>query len=203
MTELPPHRLELQGFLDHVNSGALIEGGSTAAPVHARRRPGGAAGRRRAQHRLPHTRRGAGPAGRAHRQGGRRVGRALPALLQRVRQEPDPRQGRLHQHRLPLPGHRRHHHRRRHPHRPWQHPDDAEPQRRPRPASRHGAGADRDRPQGVARRGRDRRAGRDHRRRSHRRRRRRRDHATYPPNAIVAGVPAKIIRETGFDASPN
>ena len=28
MTELPPHRLELQGFLEHVNSGALIEGGS-------------------------------------------------------------------------------------------------------------------------------------------------------------------------------
>ena len=24
-----------------------------------------------------------------------------------------------------------------------------------------------------------------------------------PPNAIVAGVPARIIRETGFDASPN
>ncbi len=23
-----------------------------------------------------------------------------------------------------------------------------------------------------------------------------------PPNAIVAGVPAKLIRETGFDASP-
>ena len=24
-----------------------------------------------------------------------------------------------------------------------------------------------------------------------------------PPNAVVAGVPAKLIRETGFDASPN
>ena len=33
----------------------------------------------------------------------------FPAVLQRVRQEPDPRQGRLHQHRMPLPGHRRHH----------------------------------------------------------------------------------------------
>ena len=55
--------MELQDFLDHVNSGALIEGGSAAPPVHARRRPGGAADHRRDQHRIPHTRRGARPAG--------------------------------------------------------------------------------------------------------------------------------------------
>ena len=122
-------KMELQDFLDHVNRGAVIEGGSEAAPVHARRRAGRPADRRRAQHRVPHTRGGAGPADPTHRQGSGRVGHRLPAVLQRVRQEPDPRQGRLHQHRLPLPGHRGHHHRGRHAHRPRQHPDDSQPRR--------------------------------------------------------------------------
>ena len=74
-----------------------------------------------------------------------------------------PGQGRVHQPRVPLPGHRGHHHRRRHPHRPRQHPDHPQPQRRPRPTSRHAPGADRHRTQGVARRVRDRGSGRHHR----------------------------------------
>ena len=43
-------------------------------------------------------------------------------------------------------------HRGRHAHRPRQHADDAQPRRRPRPARRHDPGPDRDRSQGVARR---------------------------------------------------
>ena len=39
--------MELQDFLDHVNRGALIEGGSEPAHVHAPDGPGSAADRRR------------------------------------------------------------------------------------------------------------------------------------------------------------
>ena len=72
--------------------------------------------------------------------------------------------------RVSLPGHRGHHDRGRLPHRPRQHPDDPQPRHRPRPAGRHDPIAGDDRPQGVARRRSDDRPRRDDRRRRDRRR---------------------------------
>ena len=80
------------------------------------------------------------------------------------------RRGRLHQHRVPLPGHRRHHDRRRHPDRPRQHLDHAQPRRRPGQTRGHDPGACSSRPQRVARRLGDCPPGGDHRGRCHRRR---------------------------------
>ena len=134
----PSGRMELQEFLDHVNRGRLIEGGSEAHEfMHAAAQEALRIARR-AEQRLPHAGRGAGAAVPAHRRKVAESVDGLPAVLLRVRQEPHPRRGRLHQHGLPLPGHRRHHHRRRDAHRPRQHPDDAEPRDRPGPARRHG-----------------------------------------------------------------
>ena len=54
--------MELQAFLDHVDRGALIEGGSPSTIVHARSGAGGAADHGRDQHRLPDAGTGTRPA---------------------------------------------------------------------------------------------------------------------------------------------
>jgi hypothetical protein len=124
-------QIELQDFLDHVNRGALIQGGTEQHRfMHEA-----------AQHALQVVAKlntGYHPPEEVRALLAQLTGQAVddsvtvfPPVLQRVRQEPEHRQERLHQHRLPVPGHRRHHHRRRHPHRPRQHADNAQPQHRP------------------------------------------------------------------------
>ena len=101
--------MDLQTYLARMNAGQPIEGGGGTPPVYAGPQRGGHAPDLRSQRHLPHPGGDPGHFLPAHRQAGGQVLPPLPSLLHQLREEHHRRQAGVHQHRLPLPGPGWHH----------------------------------------------------------------------------------------------
>lgn len=129
--------MDIQGFLDKLNSGEPVTGGRRGAPVHARGEPGGFGAYRPAERQLPPPGGGAEDLCPAYRQTGGRQLHPLSPLLHRLRQEHPCGQRGVSQHGVQVSGPGRHFHRGRDLHRPQCGAGYPEPRHGPFPAQHH------------------------------------------------------------------